>query len=291
MGKIGAFLRLTRMEHSIMLMIAVLAGEVVARGIPGPVQLIASLITPAFVSMGSFAINDYFDVDVDRLNKYSKRPLVSGELTAGFALWSSVFFLVAGPLVSLLIGPLAFVIAVIFAFLAFMYSYALKGTLLAGNAYIAFSMAIPFVYGAVVSSGTVPAVIWLVAIVTFLGGLAREVHGMIRDHHGDTNARKISNVVTHMGHVRSAYISLLLYIEAIAISIYMFFLFRPFAYNLAYLLPILVVDAALGYVAIQGVLAKRPDKFHRTVSRNLSLVAMTLAVIVYLVSALVYVPV
>ena len=291
MGKITAFFRLTRIEHSIMLMIAVLAGELVARGIPGPAVLIASMITPAFVSMGSFAINDYFDMDVDKANRYHKRPLVSGELSTGFALWASISFLVVGPFVSLLISPFAFLIAVIFALLAFLYSYVLKGTLLVGNAYIAFSMAIPFIYGAVVSSGTVPPVIWLVVLVTFLSGLAREIHGMIRDHRGDSSARNISNVVTHMGGTRSAYFSLVLYAEAIAISIYMFFLFRPFAGNLAYLIPILAVDSMLGYVGIAGVVSKRPDRFHRYVSRNLSLIAMTLALLTYLVSAILYLPV
>ncbi len=290
MGKISAFFRLTRIEHSIMLMIAVLAGEVMALGIPSSTVLIASMITPAFVSMGSFAINDYFDVDVDKANRYHKRPLVSGELSVGFALIASIFFLVVGPLVSLLISPLAFIIAVIFALLAFLYSYILKGTLLIGNIYIAFSMAIPFIYGAAVSSGTVPPVIWLVVIVTFLSGLAREIHGMIRDHHGDSSARNISNVVTHMGGTRSAYFSLILYLEAIAISIYMFFLFRPFAGNLAYLAPIIVVDIMLGYVAVEGVMSKHPDRFHRNVSRNLSLIAMTIALLVYLASAFVYLP-
>jgi geranylgeranylglycerol-phosphate geranylgeranyltransferase len=180
---------------------------------------------------------------------------------------------------------------VVFAVLAYLYSYKLKDMPLLGNIYIAFSMAIPFIYGAVVSSGTVPPVIWLVVLVTFLSGLAREIHGMIRDHRGDSSERNISNVVTHMGGTRSAYFSLVLYAEAIAISIYMFFLFRPFAGNLAYLIPILAVDSMLGYVGIAGVVSKRPDRFHRYVSRNLSLIAMTLALLTYLVSAILYLPV
>ncbi|EQD78308.1 UbiA prenyltransferase [mine drainage metagenome] len=70
MNKLVAVLKLTRIEHSVMLVIAVLAGElIVARHLPGAYVLLLSLIVPIFVSMGSFAINDYFDVEVDTLNK------------------------------------------------------------------------------------------------------------------------------------------------------------------------------------------------------------------------------
>ena len=64
-----------------MLVIAVVAAELLAGGLPATGVLALSLITPIFVSMGSFAINDYFDIGVDRLNRKKNRPLVSGALT------------------------------------------------------------------------------------------------------------------------------------------------------------------------------------------------------------------
>ncbi|MEM3228556.1 MAG: hypothetical protein QW549_03130, partial [Candidatus Micrarchaeaceae archaeon] len=73
MNKIGAILRLTRIEHSVMLIIAVVAAELIAsRSLPDYFVLALSLITPIFISMASFAINDYFDIETDRLNKKSR---------------------------------------------------------------------------------------------------------------------------------------------------------------------------------------------------------------------------
>ncbi|HUB92789.1 MAG TPA: UbiA family prenyltransferase, partial [Candidatus Saccharimonadales bacterium] len=67
--KFKAVLKLTRIEHSIMLVIAVLAAELIAKGLPSLPILVLSLIAPVFISMAAFAINDYFDLKVDKINK------------------------------------------------------------------------------------------------------------------------------------------------------------------------------------------------------------------------------
>ncbi len=147
MGKISAFMRLTRIEHSIMLVLAVLAAELISGHIALGIPLAASLATPILVSMGSFAINDYFDVEADRANGFKDRPIVSGQISKKEAFNWAVALLVVGALVSVLINIYALGIAIGFAALAFLYSYRLKDTLLLGNIYIAFSMVIPFIYG------------------------------------------------------------------------------------------------------------------------------------------------
>ncbi|MDE1762597.1 MAG: UbiA family prenyltransferase, partial [Candidatus Micrarchaeota archaeon] len=88
MGKFAEILRLTRIEHSIMLVIAVLAAELIANHgvLPSAPTLAFSLITPIFISMGAFAINDYFDIKVDRANR-KNRPLVAGTLRPHEALF------------------------------------------------------------------------------------------------------------------------------------------------------------------------------------------------------------
>ena len=186
MDKLSAILRLTRIEHSIMLVIAVLAAELIAGIIPSAFVLAMSIITPIFVSMGSFAINDYFDVNADKANKRTDRPIVNGSVTRQEAYNIAMFCFVMGVAASIFINISTFVIAFIFAVLAYFYSYKLKDTLLIGNIYIAFSMVIPFIYGSYVVSSKLGIDIVLIGIVIFLAGLAREIHGMMRDFAGDS---------------------------------------------------------------------------------------------------------
>ncbi|MDE1865009.1 MAG: UbiA family prenyltransferase, partial [Candidatus Micrarchaeota archaeon] len=113
MGKLGAILRLTRIEHSIMLVIAVLAAELIANHgmLPSAPTLAFSLITPIFISMGAFAINDYFDIKVDRANR-KVRPLVIGELKPAEALYISVATILIGIASSYFINIYCFAIAI-----------------------------------------------------------------------------------------------------------------------------------------------------------------------------------
>ena len=287
MGRFAALLRLTRIEHSIMLAIAVVAAELIAGRLPLLPVFILALIPPILVSMGSFAINDYFDVDVDKKNKKNDRPLVNGSLTKSNAMLVTALCFFIGIAASALINVYSFVIVLVFAVFAYLYSYRLKEILLVGNIYIAFTMVIPFIYGNYVVSNAPNANIILISIVIFLSGLAREIHGMIRDFKGDFKARRIKNLVYYVGGRMSAYLAFLLYIEAIGVSLFMFFFLMPFAFNLAYLMPIAAVDAMLLYVSIMQ-LSKKPDKSKFKLYRNLSLGAMALALITYLVVPLVY---
>jgi geranylgeranylglycerol-phosphate geranylgeranyltransferase len=292
MGKIAAFLRLTRIEHSIMLVLAVLAAELIAGHVTLGIPFVASLVTPILVSMGSFAINDYFDVEADRANGFTNRPIVSGQISKKAAFNSAIALLVLGALVSALINVYALVIAIIFAALAFLYSYRLKDVLLVGNIYIAFSMVIPFIYGDFVVSKSLTLPIFLVSIVIFLSGLAREIHGMIRDHEGDSKVRGSRNMLHYMSQRGAGLVAMVLYLEAIAISVYMFlFHYLPFYHNIVYIVPIALTDIMLAYLAFGELSVKRDRKRFHKLARNLSLAAMTIALLAYLAAALVYIPI
>lgn len=288
MNKISAVLRLTRIEHSIMLVLAVIAAELIAGYIPAAQILALSIITPIFVSMGSFAINDYYDVAADRANKRMDRPIVNGSIKRGEALKIAIICFIIGVAASIFINITAFLIAFAFAVLAILYSSKLKDTLMLGNLYIAFSMVIPFIYGNYVVSNKLSAAIVLISIITFLAGLAREIHGMIRDYSGDAKARKSRNLIYHVGPIRSSQLAFILYVEAILVSLYLFFFNPPFAFNLVYIVPTAIVDITLAYIATGYLMQKKSKAFYR-LSRNLSLAMMALAIITYLAAALYFI--
>ncbi|MCL5430569.1 MAG: UbiA family prenyltransferase [Candidatus Marsarchaeota archaeon] len=286
MNKITAILRLTRIEHSLMLIVAVVAAEMVSGGIPSFPILISSLVSPALVSMGAFAINDFYDVKADIANKRFERPLVAKAISPQVAIMVSLLCLVIGTTLSMFINLYAFAIAIIFAALALLYSYKLKDLLLWGNVYIAFTMVIPFVYGDLVVAPSINMDIVLISFVVFLSGLAREIHGMIRDAKGDKRARRSRNLIQYVGINNSSAIALILYAEAIVISIFMFLYSMPFLYNIVYIVPIAISDIMLAYVAV-GYRFKSNRRFF-DMSRNLSLGAMGLALLAYLLASVVY---
>ena len=86
--KIKEFIKLTRFEHAIMLAIAVWIGITAANGTFPQINLLIliSLLVTMFSEMGSFAFNDYLDIETDKLNNKTDRPLVNGTISPKVAL-------------------------------------------------------------------------------------------------------------------------------------------------------------------------------------------------------------
>lgn len=284
MGKLGALFRLTRFEHSIMLVVAVVAAQIISGGIAPDIGVfIRSLITPIFISAGAFAINDYFDIKVDKENK-KMRPLVTGEIKPVTALYVTAFSMALGIFASFFINIYCFAIALFFALMSLLYSYRLKETLFLGNAYIALSMVIPFIFGSYVVNSSPGTAVIVISVIVFASGLAREIHGTIRDYQGDKKIRNVKTLPRKIGIGASATISLLLYLFAIILSIYLFLYVPPFTNSMTYAVLVGLTDLMLLYVGI-GYLMFPKQKFYDK-TRNISLFAMGIALIAFALCAL-----
>ncbi len=275
-------IRLVRPEHSLMLVLAVLAAELMTRGFPSLPLLLLSLVTPVFVSMGAFAINDYYDIEVDKANK-KKRPLVIGTVTPRQAVYTTIASMGIGVAASALINIYALLIALAFALLAVAYAYKLKELLFWGNAYVALAMVIPFAYGDFVVSTSLNYNVAIISVMIFLAGLAREIHGTIRDYSGDTAVRNAHTLPKAIGIKGSALLALLLYLTAIGISVYIAAAVKPFALNAPYIVLVAVTDVLLLYTSI-GYVFDNNEQFYEK-ARNISLLAMAIALIAVLAGA------
>ncbi len=300
---IKQILKLTRIEHSLMLIIAVISSEIIVlRHLPNISLVLISFIAPIFISMAAFAINDYFDVETDKKNKQN-RPIVVGKIRKEDALNVAIVCFVIGIASAFFINANAFAIAVIFGIISIIYSYKLKDIFLIGNIFVALSMAIPFIYGNYVVSNSISANIILISILILFAGTAREVHGTIRDYEGDKKIRKTRNIVNKFGYMNATIFAVILYLIAIGISIYFFFFNLPFKFNLLYLLLISITDILLIYGNIVYIkigfkiknkgnkqnIAKILEKYNLV--RNLGLGAMSIALISFIISSLIYVPI
>lgn len=212
---------LTRFEHAIMLVIAVFIGESLALGkIPDfTLAIFLSFLVPMFSEMGSFALNDYLDIESDKINNRTDRPLVRGSISPKFALWFSMITILASLFIAWFINLSAFVISLLFNVLALLYNFKLKDLPLLGNLYIAITMAIPFIFGNFVVVSKLSSMSLLLATLGFVSGLAREIVKSIQDMKCDTEARKSKTLPLVVGQENSLRIACFLYLVFIPLSI------------------------------------------------------------------------
>ncbi len=281
MGFLRELYRLTRFEHALLLALAVLIAEAIASaGIPQLTAVLAvSLLVPVLSEMGSFALNDYFDMETDRLNRKSGRPLVKGTISPGFAMWFSCACLALSTALAYLINTPAFVIALAFNALAIAYNWKLKDMPLAGNAYIALTMAIPFVFGNYVVSAALSPLNLVLALLGFVAGLAREIIKSVQDMEGDMAARGSRTLPVVIGKKASLWMAIVLYLLFIPLS------GLPFAAGAkpALLTAALIIAAdALILLICYRLATGKAFGF----ARNASLVAFMLGMLGFLIAAL-----
>ncbi len=140
----------------------------------------------ALVNAGGNIINDYFDVETDKINR-PNRPLPSGVLTTQAALSEYIFLTIFALIISYYyLSLIAFTIVFLTAATMFLYSAKLKSIPLIGNIVVAFSVGLAFLFGSVVveniNCGIIPA------LFAFLITLMRELVKDAEDIEGDNSA-------------------------------------------------------------------------------------------------------
>ena len=287
MGKLRAIWELTRLEHGIMIAIAIFIGALISgRGLPPAESYVFAFITAMFLEAGTFALNDYFDLEVDRQNRRIDRPLVRGDVEPRTALWIYAVTMPVGLVAAYQVNNTCFLIAVINAVIATLYDIKLKEIKLIGNFYIAFIMAIPFVFGATSVSPNIPAVIYFIALIAFLSGVAREIIKDVMDFEGDT-ARGTRSFPLYLGKKGANIFAFIFYFVAVTLSIIPFAVHidTEYYFDYSYLVIVLITDIILLYAA--AVSLAYFDTSHLNRSRKLSLLGIFIGLIAFLVGAFV----
>ncbi|MEW6295694.1 MAG: UbiA family prenyltransferase [Candidatus Diapherotrites archaeon] len=179
--------------------------------------LLYSMLAVFFVCAGGQAINDFFDVEIDRIIK-RHRPLPRKAVGYFNSLVYSIALFLVGIGFSYFIGSLHFWLAVFFALLLIFYSAFLGRFKFIGNYVIAFSVAFTIIYGGLLGESLCLPVI--LAISAFLANLGREITKDLEDLKGDRGLK------TSLGSFFSlrplAFFALFLYLLAVAVGFYPF---------------------------------------------------------------------
>lgn len=145
-------------------------------------KVLLACFSGGIIMAASNTINDYFDLDIDRINR-PKRPLVSGQLNPSFALRLAQVEFVVGILLGFFINLTAFIIALATSSLIIFYSYKFKRMPLIGNLVVSFSTGMAFIYGGVAVNRIKQTVV--PAIFSFFYHFGREIIKDIQDMEGD----------------------------------------------------------------------------------------------------------
>lgn len=274
------YLDLIRPVNCAMIGFAVIIGAFVSRPPSvSAVQLTLGFLTGFFLCAYSMAVNDVYDLEVDKVNR-PDRPIPSGKVSAWGASRLSYVMLVAGMACALLSSsPLAIAIAAAYAFLSWLYNRRAKQTGIAGNLIVASSLAIPFIYGGAVSGGSIGgSILLMMALTAFFSGVGREVVKAMADVDGDAK-RNVNSVARSRGLGFASVVGALFFVLAVVTS------WVPLLTGLAsnhpvYTYGVVAPDAIFAYLAVAIVARHEPASAYRV--KRIALAGMTVGLLVFI---------
>ena len=149
-----------------------------------------SVILPVFVvmffTMGANTLNDYFDYEIDKINR-PDRAISSGLVLRNHALILSLFSLIVGVLIALRLNKDSQLLSIGVSLpLIIAYNVKLKNYPLIGNIIVSLILAMSFIYAGLVFKKTEPLII--PALLAFGLTLIREIVKDLADIKGDKSA-------------------------------------------------------------------------------------------------------
>jgi geranylgeranylglycerol-phosphate geranylgeranyltransferase len=298
MGKGRAIWQLMRLEHGIMLFLAIVIGAIISQQtifhnttLP-LINVVLTFFTALFLEASTFALNDYYDLEIDRINKRTDRPLVRGDVSPNTALILFYLLFPLGLICSFFVNTTCFLIALITALISVFYDVKLKQIKLIGNFYIAYIMAIPFIFGgiSVLPMNTtffenINPTIYIIALIAFLAGAGREIMKDVMDYEGDLT-KGVRSFPRYIGTRASNAIAAVFYLIAIVLSFIPFFLkgYGMYYQNTVYFILVFLTDTMLLSTSIQLLLKKKP---RMSFYRKFTLIALFIGLLAFLIGAFV----
>ncbi len=255
--KIIAALQLLRpMNVAIMMLVASAAVLFAAGSGVSPVSFILAGLTAGLIGGAANAINDYFDVAIDRVNR-PERPLPRGAVSPSVAVILWVVLSVGGISLNLFLNSSALWIAVLAVAMLYAYSAWLKRTVLLGNVVVAGMTGMVFVYGAVVAGA--PGKALFPFLFAFLINLGREILKDIEDMAGDQRDGATTLPVKH-GIPVALVIATAAFIVLIAATLVPFSLGM---YGTTYIWMVSAVNVLLAFVIVSMWTQRMPRNLRR----------------------------
>ena len=196
-----------------------------------PQQYLLTATVLFSATSASFAIDDYWDVNQDRIN-HPERPLPSGRLLPQQAWWAAAVMFTCAAIAAIPLGLYPFILAVFTTVLLWNYSHILTYSGILGNAIVATSIASLILLGSLVAHR--PGAMLYPICFLFCYILAKEIIWDIHDVKGD-RAEGIVTIANRWG-TRTAFLIawglLAMVMVSIPIALWLLPMTHPFLFTI-----------------------------------------------------------
>ncbi len=189
MRKIYGYFLLARPFNVLIAVFSIFIAAFICRALHMWDKVMWACISGGFIIVAANAINDYFDIDIDRINK-PNRPLPAGMITTKEAFMFSLTCFALGILTSVGINAMAILIACLSCVLLYAYSAKLKRTVISGNLTVSFITALAFIYGGAAVQQL--RAVLIPAGFAFLMHFGREIIKDMEDVEGDRRENAVT---------------------------------------------------------------------------------------------------
>ena len=244
--------RLIRFELPFSAGICVVMGQMLALGkFASLFVTLSGFISVFAVSASILVLNDYFDVETDKINA-PDRPIPSNQVTKTQALVFSIMLLLSGLVLSYLINFNTFLCAILLLVIGFLYNRKFKKNGLVGNLMVSFSVGMTFIYGGISVGLPFNKAVIFFGIIAALVDLGEEIAADAMDIKGDLLIDSQSLAIK-FGRESALKISGSIFLIVILLSLLPFILKW---FSLVYLIPIIIMDFSIGYSALKLINSK-----------------------------------
>lgn len=228
------YLEIIRPGNVVMALIAVILIGIIDFDFNIP--LILALFAVFFAMSGGNVINDYFDYEIDTINR-PERPIPSGRISRKKARNYSYFLFIAAIVVGFLIyfmtrNPVPWAIVVFAVVILYLYAYIFKSTPLIGNIIVGLLTGLCFIFaGYTLDNPTIISISYYLAFFAFVMTTAREITKDIEDIEGDKKegantfpikfGKKIAGVLAFILIVIDSVLCPLLYFDHVFNAVYL----------------------------------------------------------------------
>lgn len=244
MSQIRALITLTRPVNVVISAASIFIGAFITGTVQPIDKVLLACLSGGIIAGAANVINDYFDIEIDKINK-RYRPLPSGRVSLALAFKLSIMLFTTGIIVSAFVSTIALGIAFSASVLLFMYSASLKRTVLWGNLAVSLATGLAFIYGGI-SVGRFTAAL-IPAGFAFMFHWGREIIKDIEDVEGDW-ANQVVTLPIRYGEKAALRVATAVFGALFLATI------APYVariYGLAYFLIVFLgVDAVIIYVAL-----------------------------------------
>ena len=223
-NKMRGLIQLVRPELPFAAGVCVVIGEIIALGsFPSFPGLFLGFLWGFFLSSPAMVLNDYFDIEVDRINAPS-RPLPAGIISPAASVCFTGILTLIGVAVSFLIGFSAVLIYIGFWLIGFLYNWKFKEKGLMGNLLVSSSVAITLIFGGIAVGQPWNKIVWIISLMAFFFNLGEEIAADALDIEGD-KLRNGKSLAMLIGKKNALRISAGLFLLMAALS------FLPYVWN------------------------------------------------------------